>query len=166
MVSPQYQAHPDQGVGGREARLGEEQPGLKGVRYHRKLGDNQDFKDTHPHGEADKAVALLPLQSRSCGCGTENRFNRANAGELNPDKCRGHGCTRKEPGPLTGSINDGDTFGIGPHQTPTYCRWPFRSSPSLTTRSGRDEKGWCLRVVEQCSRERSRVGARTAGMPQ
>ena len=82
MVSPQYQAPPDQGVGGREARLGEEQPGLKGVRYRRKLSDNQDFKDTHPHGEADKAVALLPLQSRSCGCGTENRFNRANAGEL------------------------------------------------------------------------------------
>ena len=85
MVSPQYQAPPDQGVGGREARLGEEQPGLKGVRYHRKLSDNQDFKDTHPHGEADKAVALLSLSAYpvpELQQSTENRFNRANAGEL------------------------------------------------------------------------------------
>ena len=29
-VSPQYRAHPGQGVGGREARLGEEQPGRDG----------------------------------------------------------------------------------------------------------------------------------------
>ena len=139
-----------------------------GVRYRCELSNNLGFKDTYPHGEADKAAALLPLGPLpGCPGAVALAQRTGSIGQMPVSSIQTRAEVADAPGRsracLLGSINDGDTFG---HQTQTYCRWPFRSSPSLTTRSGRDEKGWCLRVVEQCSRERSRVGARTAGMPQ